>query len=162
MKIKEYWNSKINWKDIEGELNKYPSINKVFPVNILKDASNKTPFYCHPIFRWFLYKDPSPLRVLDNIINEIQSVCGIEKKKEFLGNPRNESWKFWSTLSELSLALHLKEKAQEVIFLREGKKSRIPCAQRSLPRSTTAWKHSGDICPRDCVHGKEGVYVWLF
>ena len=119
MKIKNFWHSKINWKNIENELNKYPYVKKTFSINILKKSSENPPFFCHPIVRWFLYNDPSPLRVLDNIFKKLQSVCGIDEKIKYLRNPKNESFKFWSTLSELSLALYLQGKRKEVILLEE-------------------------------------------
>ena len=94
MKIQDFWVSRINWQKIENELEKYPSISKVFTLNTLKEASNKPPFYCHPLTRWFLYMNHTPIRVIDNIMCELHSLCGIEEKLEILSNPKNESWRF--------------------------------------------------------------------
>jgi hypothetical protein len=121
MKIKDFWNSRINWQRIGKELGNYPSLKKVFTLDILREASDKPPYYCHPLARWFLYENPSPIKVLDGIIDKTSSICGIKEKLEILTNPQNEFWRFWSTRSELSLALYLKDKVQKIELVEEGK-----------------------------------------
>ena len=121
MKIKDFWISRINWQRIEDELKRYPSINNAFSIDMLKAACNKAPFYCHPLARWFLYENPSPIEVLDGIIEGASSICGIKVRLEILTNPQNESWRFWSTRSELSLALYLKDKVQRIALVEESR-----------------------------------------
>jgi hypothetical protein len=121
MKIKDFWSSRINWKKIGTELGKYLSLKKVFTLERLKEALDKPPYYCHPLVRWFLYQNPTPIKILDDIIGKSNSIFGIREKLDILENPKNESWRFWSTRSELSLALYLKDKVQKIKFLEEGK-----------------------------------------
>jgi len=125
MKIKDFWSSRINWQVIGKELGNYPSLKKVFTLDILKEASDKPPYYCHPLARWFLYQNPSPIKVLNGIIDKTSSMCGIKEKLEILTNPKNESWRFWSTRSELSLTSCLKDKVQKVTLMEEGKNQEL-------------------------------------
>jgi len=122
--LRKFWAEKIDWNRIKKELPQYPNINKVFSLDKLKEVSNRGPYFCHPLARWFGYLDKSKLNVLNQLLEKLKDVEGIDKKLELLITDY-DSTRFWSMRAELSVASFFLDKVEKINLIEEGKQPDI-------------------------------------
>ena len=97
----------IDWERIRFRLERYPAIERAFPLETLEAHCESSPYYCHYMaWRLGTWQDESPFQRLEELLDCAETLPHWEHEKRSLVGSA-EFGLFWSLIWQLQVAEHL-------------------------------------------------------
>lgn len=109
----------IDWKIVERRLQRFPAIERAFPVERLKSCQETPPYYCHYMaWRLGTWNNDSSFARLDELLAGAEKLPCWAAEKPLLKSPDFSD--FWSLVWQLQVAEYLCRIGSDVKWARSG------------------------------------------
>ena len=109
----------INWDWIKGRLERYPAIERAFPIETLTEYCESPPYYCHYMsWRLGTYCNESTFQRLEELLCCAEVLHNWESERSLLTT--GEFADFWSLVWQLQVAEHLCAVGTDVRWNKSG------------------------------------------
>lgn len=103
----------IDWNRVRRRLERYPAIRSAFPEPMLKESSEKAPYYCHYMaWRLGTWDTESHFANLESLLQDAMELKNWECERSLLTD--QEYGTFWSLVWQLQVAARLREVGDDV------------------------------------------------
>ena len=109
----------IDWKRVQCRLERYPAIERAFPLNTLKWHCESPPYYCHYMsWRLGTWQNESLFQCLEELLGCAEALPHWEHEQPLLRSA--EFGDFWSLVWQLQVAEHLYKVGTDVRWAESG------------------------------------------
>ncbi len=103
----------IDWNRVRRRLERYPAIRSAFPESMLRESSDKLPFYCHHMaWRLGTWNTESHFDNLESLLGQAKKLKNWEYEHSLLTN--GDYGTFWSLVWQMQVAARLREVGDDV------------------------------------------------
>ena len=114
----------IDWKRVKCRLERYPAIERAFPLNTLKQHCESSPYYCHYMsWRLGTWQDESLFQRIEELLCCAEALPHWEHERPLLISA--EFGDFWSLVWQLQVAEHLDMVGTDVRWAESGPDSSV-------------------------------------